>query len=169
MGRTGCLWAIVLPDLAVDLHAPISTRFQICSSGITDKLSIALISHARNAARYAVQRMERVHASGISLGFRNGSVFLSDMTLENVRVYPSILPLHPYNFHGIPVRVSSQLTGYRFLLEYRQNSSKFAWTGHVVQSVTIVRLPFRASTLLMGTFRLGSNPNCYDTFVEFCS
>lgn len=57
-------------------------RFRI--PDIADKLSIALISdHARNAARYALlQLVERVHASGISLAFRNGSVFLSDMRMS---------------------------------------------------------------------------------------
>lgn len=60
-------------------------RFRIPDgSDIADKLSIALISdHARNAARYALlQLVERVHASGISLAFRNGSVFLSDMRMS---------------------------------------------------------------------------------------
>lgn len=78
-----------------------NARFRIRSPDIADKLSIALISHARNAARYALQLVERVHASGISLAFRNGSVFLSDTILENVRVYPSIPPLDPYNSNGI--------------------------------------------------------------------
>lgn len=85
-------------------NADRDARFRI--RDIADKLSIALISHARNAARYALlQLVERVHASGISLAFRNGSVFLSDMILENVRVYPSIPPLHPYNLNGIPRHV----------------------------------------------------------------
>lgn len=86
-------------DLVANLQVRYSIRFQIYSHDIADKLSIALISHARNAARYALQWMERVHASGISLGFRNGGVFLSNMTLVNVRVHPSILPLRPYNLN----------------------------------------------------------------------
>lgn len=90
----------------------ISIPFQICSPDIADKLSITLISHVRNAPRYAPQSTERMHASGISLGFRNGGVFLSDMTLENVRVYSHILPVHPCNLNRMRFILVNGTRGY---------------------------------------------------------
>jgi len=42
-----------------------------------EKLSIALISHARNAPRYAPRLRERVHAGGISSGYGRGTAICS--------------------------------------------------------------------------------------------
>lgn len=63
------------------IYAQASSELQHPSSRlryIADKLSIALISHARNASRYAPWLMERMHAWGISLGYGNGDMFLSN-------------------------------------------------------------------------------------------